>query len=238
MLINLLAIAVGLGSLILFSTAFFLPKLHRRDDFFWGSVGLFYALDLWVCRESFRGGVLLGQVASCALLFSLGWQMWRLRVQTPDVQQFSLLDWLSSSLFPKKQVGSTVSNLEEPPASQDEFDQPIAQSKEKNGFLGSVFGKKKTQPAPSSQPISSTEVVEEILTIEETFTIEEIDVTPNVEEIQTTELITPNVEEIQTAELITPNVEEIQTTELITPNVEEIQTTELISPSEEPKDHI
>jgi|GEM_PF-1291259 len=134
MLIYGLALAVGLGSLILFSTAFFLPKLHRRDDFFWSSVGLFYALSLWVCRESFRGGVLLGQVAACALLFSLGWQMWRLRVLNPDVEEFSLLSWLQESLFPQKKPLSTPLgekgekiSAENPPIVEEILETPIVE---------------------------------------------------------------------------------------------------------------
>lgn len=73
MLAYLLAIAVGLGSFALYMAAFFFPEVHRKDDFLWSGVGLFYALVLWVCAGRITGGVLLGQVAGVSLL---GWFVW------------------------------------------------------------------------------------------------------------------------------------------------------------------
>ena len=70
MLTYILALAVGLGSLALYIVAFFFPEVHRKNDFIWSGVGLFYALVLWFCAGRITGAVLLGQVASVALL---GW---------------------------------------------------------------------------------------------------------------------------------------------------------------------
>ncbi len=91
MLTYLLAMAVGLGSFSLYMAAFFFPEVHRKYDLLWSGVGMFYALVLWVCASRITGGVLLGQIASVALLGWLGWQTLTLRRQhTPLAQQTQL----------------------------------------------------------------------------------------------------------------------------------------------------
>lgn len=88
MLAYVLALAVGLGSLAIYLAAFFFPEIHRKNDFIWSGVGFFYALVLWVFARRITGGLLLGHVASVALL---GWsitQTLSLRRQvTPKTQQ-------------------------------------------------------------------------------------------------------------------------------------------------------
>lgn len=88
MLVYVLALAVGLGSLAIYMAAFFFPEVHRKNDFIWSGLGLFYALVLWICAGRITGGVLLGQIAGVALL---GWsvaQTLSLRRQlTPRQQQ-------------------------------------------------------------------------------------------------------------------------------------------------------
>lgn len=79
MLAYILAIAVGLGSLILYMAAFFLPEVYRKYDLAWSGVGMFYALVLWVCAGQITGSVLLGQTASVVLLGWFGWQTLHLR---------------------------------------------------------------------------------------------------------------------------------------------------------------
>jgi hypothetical protein len=79
MLSYALAIAVAISSLILFSTAFLMSKIHRKDDFLWGAVGLFYALVLWYCARNITGTVLLGQAAASVLVVSYSWQIIKLR---------------------------------------------------------------------------------------------------------------------------------------------------------------
>jgi hypothetical protein len=105
MLAYFLAIAVALSSLSLFGLAFFSPDLHRRDDFLWSGVGLFYALVLWVCAGRISGGLLLGQIAAASLIFALGWQTWKLRqaIAYPEqnhLEEASLLTWLQKSFGP------------------------------------------------------------------------------------------------------------------------------------------
>jgi len=86
-----LAMVVGLGSIALYMAAFFFPELHRKQDFIWSGIAMFYALVLWVCADRITGGVLLGQTASVALLGWFGWQTLTLRRQiTPTAQQTTL----------------------------------------------------------------------------------------------------------------------------------------------------
>lgn len=88
MLAYILAFVVGLGSLAIYIAAFFFPEIHRKNDFIWSGVGLFYALVLWIFAPRISGGLLLGHVASVALLVWFGWQTLSLRRQlTPQVEQ-------------------------------------------------------------------------------------------------------------------------------------------------------
>jgi hypothetical protein len=100
MLAYILAITVAIGSFSFYMAAFFVPEMHRRQDFFWSGLGLFYAVVLWFCAGRLTGAVLLGQLVSVALLGGLGWHTLALRrdltpelVQTPvtwdDVQKLT-----------------------------------------------------------------------------------------------------------------------------------------------------
>ncbi len=86
MLAYLLSILTGLGSLAVYLAAFFWPTIHRKSDFFWSGLGLFYALVLWIYAAQETGGLLLGQIAGVALLGWFGWQTLRLRAAL-DVQE-------------------------------------------------------------------------------------------------------------------------------------------------------
>lgn len=91
MLAYVLALVIALGSLAIYMTAFFFPEVHRKEDFIWSGVGLFYALVLWVCAGRITGGVLLGQMASVALLGWFGWQTLTLRRElTPAEDQTAI----------------------------------------------------------------------------------------------------------------------------------------------------
>ncbi|NJO10150.1 MAG: hypothetical protein HC873_11395 [Leptolyngbyaceae cyanobacterium SL_1_1] len=76
---HLLAIAVGLGSFAFYMVAFFYPEVHRKSDFIWSGVGLFYGLVLWFCAGRITGALMLGQMSSTALVLVLGWQTLSLR---------------------------------------------------------------------------------------------------------------------------------------------------------------
>ncbi|MGB3295630.1 MAG: Ycf66 family protein [Phormidesmis sp.] len=88
MLANVLAVLLGSGSLIFYLAAFFYPEVHRRSDFLWSGLGLFYAVVLWFCAGQMSGAVLLGQMTAVSLLLGLGWQTLTVRREkTPVYQQ-------------------------------------------------------------------------------------------------------------------------------------------------------
>jgi hypothetical protein len=87
MLAYILAVLVGTGSVGLYIAAFFLPEIHRKQDFIWSGVGFFYALALWIYAHQITGGILVGQTASVALLGWFAWQTLKLRRQLVPVNQ-------------------------------------------------------------------------------------------------------------------------------------------------------
>jgi len=109
MLAYLLAWIIGVGSLGIYLAAFFFPEVHRKNDFIWSGIGFFYALVLWVYAERLRGGLLLGQTASVALLVWFGWQTLKLRRElTPSKQQTAIPDTTAV----QAKVGGITSNLQ------------------------------------------------------------------------------------------------------------------------------
>ncbi|PSB02837.1 hypothetical protein C7B69_26695, partial [filamentous cyanobacterium Phorm 46] len=87
MLAYILALAVGLGSFSIYMAAFFFPEVHRKSDFTWSGVGLFYALILWACAGRITGALLLGQMAGVAMLGSFAWETLTLRRLVAPVAQ-------------------------------------------------------------------------------------------------------------------------------------------------------
>lgn len=109
MLAYILALGVGLGSFALYMAAFFFPEVHRKSDFIWSGIGLFYALVLWVCAGRITGGVLLGQTASVALLGWFGWQTLKLRWDQAPGQKTQLPSNLNVDALREKLTGLTSS---------------------------------------------------------------------------------------------------------------------------------
>jgi hypothetical protein len=87
MLAYILAVLVGTSSIGLFITAFLYPEIHRKPDFIWSGVGLFYALFLWLYADGVTGGILVGQTTSVALLGWFGWQTIKLRRQIAPMER-------------------------------------------------------------------------------------------------------------------------------------------------------
>lgn len=141
MLVYILAIAIVIGSLGLYLAAFLFPDLHRRDDFLWSGVGLFYALVLWVCAGRITGGVLLGQTASVLLLSWFGWQVmiYRRAIARPEQQaeilKFSLLDWIEAKIRVKKPIISTPQPTVIVEKSSTETQEIIAKTKTDEGVI-------------------------------------------------------------------------------------------------------
>jgi len=115
MLAYILALAVGLGSFSIYMAAFFFPEVHRKSDFTWSGVGLFYALILWACAGRITGALLLGQMAGVAMLGSFAWETLTLRrlvapvaQQTPIPGPANLVAGLPfAGLFGKKKEPAT-----------------------------------------------------------------------------------------------------------------------------------
>jgi hypothetical protein len=158
MLAYLLALVVGFGSLAIYLSAFFFPEIHRKNDFIWSGVGLFYALVLWIFTPRITGGLLLGHVASVALLVWFGWQTLSLRRQlAPEGQQTPLpsLELIKVSFQEQMSKFSL----------KEKFGQL-------SGFIVSVFSgaKAKLQQTVNKKPV--------IKTAEETLQITTTEVTP------------------------------------------------------------
>ncbi|WP_254172783.1 Ycf66 family protein [Planktothrix pseudagardhii] len=193
MLAYILAIAVGLGSFALYMAAFFFPEVHRKSDFVWSGVGLFYALVLWACAGRITGAVLLGQVASVSLLVWFGWEALMLRrAGTPVAQQTPIpadvKERLNSFLSPQPPVISPQSkppvNIVNPPQPASKINPVIPEPPVE------TRGEPKPEPeiiatAPDVAAVQDDIVVEEppisAVTPELEVTVEEIAVTPNLE---------------------------------------------------------
>ena len=220
MLAYILALAVGLGSFALYMAAFFFPELHRKNDFIWSGVGLFYALVLWVYGSRITGGLLLGHAASVALL---GWsisQTLQLRHQlTPEAQQ--TIPSTAAVTNPVKQVSTSV---------------PAVAS-----GVGGVFNgltnqlqqllNKSTQPktpvapeaTPKPQVNSKVEIIDSRIPVPEPQIVETPDTTVDETNISA-EVAPASTEAVETIEVAPPLTEEkaiSQAVETVSTQVEE-----------------
>ncbi len=169
MLAYILALAVAAGSIAIYMVAFLFPKIHRKNDFIWSGVGLFYALVLWIFARKITGGLLLGHVASVALIAWFVWQTMTLRQQVP---------------IPVTTQSDTATE------SSSSLPQPLAKiSAGLNGVLAGVtsrFQKDKPQPQDTkrAETTSADTAVERLRNVQDesaTFTPTE---TPTVVETQ------------------------------------------------------
>ncbi|WP_324282309.1 Ycf66 family protein [Cyanobacterium aponinum UTEX 3221] len=112
MLAYFLAILVAITSLSLYINAFIRPKIHRKDDFLWSGLGLFYALVLWICAGRITGSVLLGQCAGVAVAIAFIWENSKLRQaliaesqSNQALEGFSVLTFIAQLLAKVSQLG-------------------------------------------------------------------------------------------------------------------------------------
>jgi len=149
MLAYVLALVVGLGSVALYMAAFFFPEIHRKNDFIWSGIGLFYALVLWVCAGRITGGLLLGQIASVVLLGGLAWQLLLLRRQlTPADQQ--------TAIPTAEDLQEGLSNLTSPESLSNLPGQVMNQVTRFSGWVQSTV-KTASQPKPKAIPTAAEE---------------------------------------------------------------------------------
>ena len=178
MLSYALAIAVAISSLVLFLTAFLMSGIHRKDDFLWGALGLFYALVLWYCARNITGAVLLGQAAATVLLVSYSWQTIKLRQAMQRV--IASPKGLASASQSVGEVSSLKGTVEGASSPQEPVNQEAiansAQANETNNFsvVGSINGllkRRKPRVQPPAKPLTKTptpKVTEEDIAIPET----------------------------------------------------------------------
>lgn len=184
MLAYILALAVGIGSLAIYMAAFFFPEVHRKGDFVWSGVGLFYALVLWVCSGRITGGVLLGQVAGVALL---GWSV----TQTLSLRR-QLTPRVSQTEVPSAQeVKSTVQEK----VSQSSFLSKLSQLT-KRGSDSAATAKNRLQQNLSEQKTQLSEALatdtEPVSTPPPSATVEVIELTTPTEPSVDSSVITPD----------------------------------------------
>lgn len=189
MLAYVLALVIGLGSIAIYMAAFFFPEVHRKNDFIWSGVGLFYALVLWVCAERITGGVLLGQIASVALIGWLSWQTLTLRRELiPPEQQ--------TAVPTQDELQSKLKNISLPPSLQKLPER-----------VTSLFGKGKSEaqtttlvdtPAPGviaqkkDEAVATTDVTAPSTSTTLEVEVETAQATEDATDAESSELIRPN----------------------------------------------
>ncbi|MBD2392159.1 Ycf66 family protein [Aphanizomenon flos-aquae NRERC-008] len=213
MLDYFLALVVGFGSLAIYLSAFFFPEIHRRYDFIWSGIGLFYALILWIFAPRITGGLLLGHVASVSLLVWFIAQTLLLRRQlTPAAQQ---------TPFPSPEL-IKISFQEQ--MSKFSVKEKFAQL---SGFVTSVFAsaKAKIQQVVNKKPAVKT--AEEILQTTRTEATppsklpdESVTATPTItSEISSGETFSQSLDVVEAAPTLPPVIDKQQ---IISPQEPEI----------------
>jgi len=199
MLAYFLALAVGLGSFSIYMAAFFFPEVHRKSDFTWSGVGLFYALILWACAGRITGALLLGQMAGVAML---GWFAWETL---------------------------TLRRLVTPVAEQTPIPQSVNLPGAAGGVLGGLFPKKKEPAAKKPKFVRSTkpktDVVPAPAVDEGEVKLQEQPAIPPIAEIIAESSIEPRAESAQAPSLTIPDssapaIEEIPVSSVETPAAE------------------
>jgi hypothetical protein len=191
MLAYFLALAVGLGSFSIYMAAFFFPEVHRKSDFTWSGVGLFYALILWACAGRITGALLLGQMAGVAML---GWFAWETL---------------------------TLRRLVTPVAEQTPIPQSVNLPGAAGGVLGGLFAKKKEPAAKKPKFVRSTkpktDVVPAPAVDEGEVRLEEQPAIPPIAEIIAESSIAPD---LTIPDSSAPAIEEIPVSSVETPAAE------------------
>lgn len=223
MLAYVLALVIGLGSLGMYLAAFFFPEVHRKEDFIWSGIGLFYALVLWVCAGRITGGVLLGQTASVALLGWFGWQTLTLRREltspehrtpiSPEVQE-KIKGFSFTGLAQKLQQQVSGLQKKQPSAAPSSSASPATANtpKDKKRAAG---GQAATQPpdtAPAPTETADTPNNSKVVTILDSRN------TPTETELQETATTEVSASPTPVDEPAVDNAEMSASPELVRPN--------------------
>ena len=226
MLAYVLAFAIGVGSILFYVIAFLFPEIHRKNDFIWSGVGFFYALVLWVFARRITGGLLLGHIASVALLGWLGWQTLSLRQQlTPKAQQTPV----PSSEAVQAGIQEQVTKLSLP--------QRLGQIATSLGgiFSGLKGGEKKASESETKESVGLDKAaIDAIADADSTTTLETV-----AQERATTETAAKTETPTQATPEVTPVGEkEAETPTQATPEVTPVGEIQAETPTEQPKEAV
>jgi hypothetical protein len=229
MLSYFLAITVAIVSIGLYVSAFLTPKIHRKDDFLWSGLGLFYALILWVCAARITGAVLLGQLASVSIIVAFLWENRSLRKAiistTPDdkevkLEGFSVLDFVLSLLsnLPNlsRKTGASIPTV--PKKTKVTPTQEKAKPQDKKQL------EKTPKSTKSETKISQPESTVKQPEIETKPQSELIELTETLPVSITTEEVSKEEEKVDQEIAITSEVEDKELTEELTISVTELKT--------------
>ncbi|MEG4209206.1 Ycf66 family protein [Microcoleus sp. S13_B4] len=156
MLAYILALAVGLGSFSIYMAAFFFPEVHRKSDFTWSGVGLFYALILWACAGRITGALLLGQMAGVAMLGWFAWETLTLRRQLTPVAEQTPIPQSASLAAAGVPFAGLFAKKKEPAAKKPKF---VRSPKPKTDVVSAPTldkGEVKLEEQPTIPPIAES----------------------------------------------------------------------------------
>lgn len=222
MLAYVLAFAIAIGSIAIYMAAFFFPEIHRKNDFIWSGVGLFYGLVIWIFARRISGGLLLGHIASVALLGWFGWQTFTLRRQiVPAAQQTPV----PNAQEVKATVEQQVNKLSLP--------QRLGQFQRGIGNIFSGAKNKAQQTMNKNKPQDTTSATASPEQIIEAFAEE----TPAAVDTKAADVVSTN--QISLVEALDTIVAEKQseTASLVSPNPPSWESVEAVQPETEDTPH-
>lgn len=165
MLHSLLAWTMGLGSLGLFASGFFLPEIRRKNDLIWSGIGLFYALVMTVDSGRLRGGMILEELASVILIVWFALQILKQRRRSAPPEKLtplpnSMETWTT---FLKEGWGRLQKSFSDPDALEalfaEEDEDSLIDISKLSATITGLFNKGNTErssSAASSAPTATT----------------------------------------------------------------------------------
>jgi len=211
MLAYVLALVVGIGSLAIYLAAFLFPEIHRKNDFIWSGIGLFYALVLLVFAPIIMGGLLLGHLASVALLVWFGWQTLSLRRQlTPEAQRTPIPTLELIKITIQDTVQRQISQISVSQRLSQFTDVAVNLFENLKNWVQQTFNQTFSKQSAPVTPSTAKEPVEDITSIVqqgsgiETEVIPELNPTTQITEIEA-DVVLP-VEVVETVEITVETV--------------------------------
>jgi hypothetical protein len=165
MLHSLLAWTMGLGSLGLFASGFFLPEIRRKNDLIWSGIGLFYALVMTVDSGRLRGGMVLEELASVILIVWFALQILKQRRRSAPPEKLTPLpnSMESWTTFLKDGWGRLQQSFSDPDALEalfaEEDEDSLIDISKLSATITGLFKKGDTEQASASASSAPTTAV-------------------------------------------------------------------------------